>query len=99
MMWEKFSLQGRSQATSRSNSNTTSDPQSCRQGCPRMGSYATFSVAGRELFSTKNGIDPLLMSMFRARDKRVRKEGATEAIAKAYSREAEVEDIDSVTIV
>ncbi len=64
-----------------------------------MGSYATFSVAGRELFSTKNGIDPLLMSMFRARDKRVRKEGATEAIAKAYSREAEVEDIDSVTIV
>jgi len=64
----------------------------------KMGSYATLSVGGRELFSTKNGIDPLLMSIFRPRDKRIRKEPATEAVADAYDRDAELEDLDTVTI-
>lgn len=34
-----------------------------------MGSYSSFRIAGRELYSVKNDIDPLLMSLFRPEDK------------------------------
>ncbi len=64
-----------------------------------MGSYSTLRIGGRQLFSAKNGIDPLLMSLFRPSDKRIRKEAATEALADAYGRKAELEDVDPVTIV
>jgi len=64
-----------------------------------MGSYATLSIGNRQLFSTKNGIDPLLMTLFRPSDKQIRKEPTTEAVADAYDREAELEDVDAVTIV
>jgi len=63
-----------------------------------MGSYASFSIGNRELFSTKNGIDPLLMSLFRPSDKQIRKQTATQA-ADTYDRVAELEDIDAVTVV
>jgi hypothetical protein len=64
-----------------------------------MGSYSTFSIGNRQLFSTKNGIDPLLMSLFRPSDKRIRKEPATAGVAESYEREAELEGVSSITIV
>jgi hypothetical protein len=33
-----------------------------------MGSYSSFSVGNRELYSVKNGIDELLMGLFRPGD-------------------------------
>ena len=64
-----------------------------------MGSYSTLRIGSRQLFAAKNGIDPLLMSLFRPSDKRIRKAPATEAVADPYDRAAELEDVDAVTIV
>ena len=36
-----------------------------------MGSYSTFSIGGREISSVKNGIDPIVMTLFRPAEKRV----------------------------
>ena len=64
-----------------------------------MGSYATLSVGNRELFSTKNAIDPLLMSLFRPTDKRMVRQPVTDAVADVYGRTAELEDVDAVTLI
>lgn len=64
-----------------------------------MGSYSSFRVGKYELYSVKNDIDPLLMSLFRPSDKEVRKTRVTNTLTEHYDRTGELDDLEEVTVV
>ncbi len=59
-----------------------------------MGSYSSFYIGEHEAFSVKNGIDGLLLSLFRPADRVVRKVSVEQATSEGYEPVDEPEDGD-----